>query len=189
MAVRGLLIVVAMGVLAACAGQTVPHTSVTDTASCAVQVHDLQKVSVQPADPTDGFRRNQLCIAERACANRAKFEQPQWLDQVMQRFIDPYTRQEHAWKQVVTHCQQRSRLNPLRALMCQREMAQYHIFTDLNKALAQTGCSSAADWQRLESYIVGCVQDAHYPPLISTYIQNRLVSYRNQVRQQCLGIP
>lgn len=173
--------------LTGCAGQTVLHTSVADSASCAKQVHDLQRIMVRPADPTDGFRRNQLCIAERACANRAKFEQPHWLDQVMRRFIDPYTKQEQAWKQVVTHCQQRSRLNPLRALLCQREMAQYHIFTDLNQALAQTGCSSTADWQRLESYIIACVQDAHYPPLVTMYIQNRLVYYRNQVRQQCLA--
>lgn len=184
---RGLLIIVLTVLLGACAGQTLPHTPVMGSARCVTQVHDLQKITLKPSDPTEGFRRNQLCIAERACANRAEFEQPQWLDHVMQHFIDPYTQQQHAWQQVMAHCQHRSRLNPLRGLLCQREMARYHIFTDLQQALDTTGCSSPADWQRLEGYISECVQAAQYPPLVSDYIQNRLVHYRNQVRQQCLA--
>lgn len=179
--------------LAGCAATTPPNVDgalanmgVMGAARCGQQVRDLQRITPDARNPTDGFRRNQLCIAERACANAAAFEQPQWLDAVMLHFIDPYTQQRHDWAAVIQHCQQRSRLNPLRGLLCQREMARYHIFTDLQRALAQSGCSTPADWQRLAGYITTCVDDA-YPPLLADYIQNRVVSYRNQVRRECLA--
>lgn len=130
----------------------------------------LKRLPVEPLKPEDGFRRNQLCIAEQACMHRMKFDQPHWLDAVMQQFIDPYIQHQQAWNQVIENCQYYSASNPLRDLLCQRAMARYHIFTDLRSALAQSGCSTAADWQRLEGYLKHCIQKTKYPPVLSGVI-------------------
>ena len=161
----------------------------SSTDICYQRVRELEKLPLDATDPTDGFLRNQHCIALKACQHKPEFENPVWLDQVMADFIDPYTQQQRDWGKVMAHCQQRSTANPLRNLLCQREMARYHIFTDLRGALAHDGCSTAADWQRLEGYISGCIDEADYPPLLSDYIKNRVVTYRNRVRQQCLSKP
>ncbi|HRJ51885.1 MAG TPA: hypothetical protein PLE99_03875 [Candidatus Thiothrix moscowensis] len=185
--VRWLLLMNLVTILAGCA-QTPPASTVssnTSTNVCMQQVQDLQRIPPAPTSPTDGFRRNQLCIAERVCRQRAEFTDPRWLDQVMQDFITAYTRKTLHWEQLLANCQQRSPLNPLRKLLCQREMARYHIFTDLRAALDQAGCGTDADWQRLEGHITACIADAGYAPLLSDYIQHRVVNYRNQVRWAC----
>ena len=153
---------------------------------CRTQLNAMQAVKVAPLQPMAGFWRNQYCIAELACQNRQAFKQPLWLDQVLQAFIQAYTQQTQAWPQVIKHCQQRSAFNPLRDWLCERDMAQYHIYADLSSTLQQASCGNAEDWQRLEGYIRTCIQQADYPPLLTNYIQHRVVYYRTQVRNQCL---
>lgn len=155
--------------------------------SCYQRVRDLEKLPRDAANPTEGFLSNQHCIALKACQHKQEFEQPAWLAQVMRDFIDPYTQRQQGWSKVIAHCQQRSSVNPLRNLLCQRDMARYHIFNDLRGALAHDGCSTPADWQRLEGYISSCVDEAGYPRVLSDYIKNRVITYRNRVRQQCLA--
>lgn len=182
-----LIVIGSLNGLIGCTLPTAPQqATVISEDKCMQQVNALKRLPIEPLKPEDGFRRNQLCIAEQACGHRMEFDQPRWLDAVMQQFIDPYTQHQQAWNQVIESCQHYSALNPLRDLLCQRAMARYHIFTDLRSALAQSGCGTSADWQRLESYLRRCVQDARYSPGLSSYIQNRLIHYRNQVRQQCL---
>ena len=154
---------------------------------CHTQLAAMQAVKVAPLQPMAGFWRNQYCIAELACQNRQAFKQSLWLDQVLQAFIQAYTQQTQHWPQIVQHCQQRSIFNPLRDWLCQRDMAQYHIYTDLSATLQQADCGDAEDWQRLQGYIHTCIQQADYPPMLTRYIQNRVVHYRTQVRNQCLS--
>lgn len=185
---RSIIIVTALLLCISCAPvKLTPSASIHYASICQTQLQAMQHFSVAPNHPAAGFWRNQYCIAEQACAHREEFQQPLWLDHVLERFIQAYTRQTRFWYQVLQHCEERSRLNPLRNLLCQRDMAYYHIYKDLPLALAKAGCSNSADWQRLEEYIHSCIQHTDYPPLISQYIQNRMVHYRTEVRNQCLA--
>ena len=154
--------------------------------ACQQRIQSLLTLSQQSPEVTKGFIRNQLCIAQQACLHQAEFNQPDWLERVIVRFIDPYTEQQHQWQQVIQHCQQRSPLNPLRDLLCQRDMARYHIFTDLRVSLTETGCSTDSDWLRLQGYITNCIDEAGYQQPLAAYIKNRVITYRNQVRSQCI---
>jgi hypothetical protein len=146
----------------------------------------MQKISLRSNDPTLGFWRNQYCIAELACQQRHTFENTLWWDTVLELFIQAYVKNTRRWPDIIAHCEKRSSFNPLRNLLCQRDMAYYHIYKDLPDALNQAGCSTKADWQKLEGYINHCIQQVHYPPLISQYIQNRVIHYRNEVRNTCI---
>lgn len=164
-----------------------PEAEAANAGLCYQRVRDLEQLPRDVASPTDGFLSNQHCIALRACQQQTEFEDPLWLDRVMRDFIDPYTLRQGDWNKVMAACEQRAALNPLRGLLCQREMARYHIYTDLRDALAREGCSSAADWKRLEGYITSCIDEAGYVPPLPWYIKNRVISYRDEIRAQCLS--
>ncbi len=174
--------------LGACA--TIPYPKEIDrslqlSGVCKSEIAQLRAIDLSTPSPTDGFVKNQLCIAQYACENQNKFDNPAWLDSVLKDFVEAYLQKTNNWNKVINKCEARNAFEPINGLFCQKDMAQYHIFTDLSYAVAKDGCGSDKDWNLLESAIRQCVNDAKYPPIMSQYVSNRVITYRNEVRAHC----
>lgn len=175
--------------LNACASIPYPKPiSKTDTLSqtCKTEIEELRAIDLSKPSPTDGFVKNQLCIAQKACENREKFDDAIWLDNVLHDFVEAYIQKTNDWNKVIKKCETRQIVEPFGGLFCQKDMAQYHIFTDLSHSVFAEGCGTYKDWKLLENAIRYCVKEAHYPPIISQFVKNRVITYRDQVRNQCL---
>lgn len=152
---------------------------------CQNEIQDLRAIDLSKPMPGDGFVKNQLCIAQKVCISHEKFDDAIWLDNVLADFIDAYLQKTQNWTTIIKKCEERKTLKPLDALYCQKDMAKYHIFTDLSQAVSKNGCGTDKDWKLLENAIRQCIDDAKYLPIINQYVKNRVISYRNKVRAQC----
>jgi len=158
---------------------------------CTQTVDKLKALPLPAGDPTDGFTIIQTCIASTACGDKAKLNNPAWLDRVVPAFVTPFIQQSGDWPAVEKTCRDRPKWLPFRDLLCQSDMANYHIKNDLQNALDDNGCGTTADWTAVGNIITQCILAgyASYPPGIKqTFlgIANFIVqNKRNSVRGLC----
>lgn len=160
---------------------------------CTQTVQKLQSQPLPPGDPTDGFVVNQTCIANDACAGKANLQNPAWLDSVVPAFVNPFIAQNGQWKAVEKTCRDRPPWLPFRNELCQFDMATYHISNDLQNALDDDGCGTAADWKAVGNIISTCILNglSSYWPVFkqfASFIANAIVQNdRDSVRNKCIA--
>lgn len=69
----------------------------------AVDSVKLEFTKIPKSDPTYGFYRNQVCIADKACSNKRQLENAVWLDNVVYDFITPLVREGGVGKRRKRH--------------------------------------------------------------------------------------
>lgn len=173
--------------LASCA--TFPQYNYDDanlSPLCKEEIRKLDNIKTEYKNPKYGFLYNQTCIAIKACQSKNTMQSMDWLEKIVSHFVDAYVNKTDNWPQIENACDNISKLNPFRSLLCQRKMAKYHIFHDLPKSLEYSGCGTDKDWKNMENIIISCINQADYPPIISQYTKNRIITYRDKVRNQCV---
>lgn len=105
-------------------------------------------------NPTRGFYRNQVCIADKSCSNKSMLENKKWLDNVVDDFITPLVKEEGEWAGKKTEC---AGLMVAKSLRCQGIMAKYHIKKDLQTSVNKNGCGTEKDWDQIGTWLKACV--------------------------------
>ena len=123
---------------------------------CDEMVRRLEQLKIDRDDPRYGFYRNQTCIAKKACQARPDMQDKDWLNKVVPAFVNPLIEKERDWKTVMEDCKRYSKL-PGGRLLCQSDMADYHMRVDLQDALNRHGCGSASDWRKVGDFITECI--------------------------------
>lgn len=136
----------------------------------------------------NGFAINQLCIAKKSCAKKGKLNNPSWLDNVLNAFVEPYIKKDGGWNDVISECHG---LNDpwfkiAAKYRCQELMADYHIANDLQNALNMYGCGTEEDWDAIYEDISDCISESDMNGLYSLVAKLIVKSNRNAVRQKCI---
>jgi hypothetical protein len=163
---------------------------------CGKAVADLQKeVKTLAGDKRiNGFAINQLCIAEKSCKNKRKLDNPSWIDNVVNTFVEPYIRRDGEWNSIIEECRKfedpwynlyYKMLEPAE-YRCQELMAGYHIPVDLQYAVNKHGCGTKKDWDLIGEYIKDCVEAADMHILAEWYARWEVYKQRNVVRTNCI---
>lgn len=154
---------------------------------CGGIVGALQATAKQPPDPTRVFHQTQTCIAAGACALRCTMDNCDWLSSVVPQFVDKYLNKVEDWPQVLADCAARG-TGAMSDLACANQEALYHIFHDLEPALASFGCGTLPDWQKVYTVIQGCtaqVIGGYFPGSAQiSSVGTRM--YRTAARALCL---
>jgi len=156
---------------------------------CQQAADDAQQLADQNQgffNPTTEFMDVQACIAKNGCAQKDQFDNPDWLDQVLPKFVNALKNQTGVWPAVLAACDQISILNPLRKQICAAMMASNHIFVDLFSAMVQVGCGDDNDWQALEDIIKQCLKKED--PILSNIEAPITIGMRNAVHEACRAV-
>ncbi len=166
-----------------------PKLTIENTISsnqCNIEIQKLQNLSMNRNNSKFGFVYNQTCIAIKACYDNNNINDISWRDKVITHFVDAYIYKFGDWNEIENSCQAYNKFNPIKNLLCQRKMALHHIRKDLPNSLNYAGCGSQNDWQIMEKLIKDCINQAHYTPFISIYVQKTIIKERNLIRNMCL---
>lgn len=109
---------------------------------------------IPASNPTYGFYRNQVCIADKSCASKASLDNAGWLDNVVNDFITPLVKEEGKWKSIKAKC---LTYRHFAGLNCQDDMAKYHIKEDLQASVNKNGCGTEKDWDKIGAWLKACV--------------------------------
>jgi hypothetical protein len=153
---------------------------------CEQAADDAQQLADQNQgffNPTTEFMNVQACIAKNSCATKDNMDNPDWLDQVLPKFVNALKDQTGAWPAIIAACNALPLLNPLRKQECAAMMAMNHIFVDLFGAMVQVGCGDDHDWQQVEDIIKQCLKNED--PLLSKIETPITLFMRNRVHDAC----
>lgn len=159
---------------------------------CTRAVERLQDLPRTEGDPTNGFVQNQTCIAKKSCASKKSMQNPRWLDDVVEDFVEPFLDRTDEWNAVIKKCRDRQTWVPFRDELCQQEMAAYHISADLQNSLNGNGCGTDSDWKVVGQIITECIEEGlnSYWPVARQFAEwyaNRIVQRdRDSVRTKCI---
>jgi hypothetical protein len=136
----------------------------------------------------NGFAKTQLCIAEKSCTNKRNLDNPSWLDNVLNAFVQPYVDRNGNWNNVIDEC--RNLDDPIYKVAakyrCQELMADYHISHDLQNALNINGCGTEKDWDAIYENIKSCISASGMNIIYSFVARWEVKSNRNDVRLKCI---
>ena len=144
-------------------------------------------------NPTTEFMDVQACIAKDACRKKKAMDNPNWLDQVLPKFVNALKDQTGAWPVIIAACNAIPITDLFRKQECAAMMATNHIFVDLLNAMTQAGCGTDSDWQSVQDSILKCLQQED--PLLSPVTFPITKFLRDtargicQDRRQKLGLP
>ena len=159
---------------------------------CDYAVQRVQEVrkTIPANDPTYGFYRNQDCIANKSCKEKAQLDNPTWLDHVVYDFITPLVEEEGEWKEKKQQC------NTLwigAGIRCQQIMAEYHISEDLQNSVNRNGCGTQEDWDQIGVWLKECVDKGVEEDVArglqsaaSAYASYVVAGERKKVRDACI---
>ncbi len=168
------------------------HNCIADKCDYAVTRVEQQTVNIDRDDRTYGFYRNQFCIADDACMDRASLDNSAWLSDVVFDFIEPLVNQEGRWQELLQECE--SLLPIFDSLVCQSRLADYHINTDLQNSLNTNGCGTQEDWDRIGDLLRQCINEGveedvvlGFESVTSAYAGYVVAGERNEVRDACIA--
>src|SRR5262249_32012273 len=124
--------------------------------SCSQVVANLKQYPQPPGDPLDSFVQTQTCIAQDACVAKSTLNHPQWLDKLVNDFVNPFLDTGPRWTQLIANCHHTLPFG-YQTEYCQYIFARHHIKVDLQNALNQDGCGTDQDWQALANIITSCL--------------------------------
>lgn len=127
---------------------------VKNKCSYAVESVKQEFKKIEKSNPTYGFYRNQVCIADKACSSKKALDNASWLDDVVYDFITPLVDEEGEWKAKKKEC---AGLMVAKGLRCQAIMAKYHIKDDLQTSVNKNGCGTEKDWDQIGTWLKACV--------------------------------
>lgn len=158
--------------------------------TCTKAVDDMKEdvKKLKDDERVNGFGINQLCIAEKSCAKKHKLNNPSWLDNVLNAFVEPYIERHGEWYQVIDECHNLDdpwyKVDP--KYRCQELMADYHIANDLQNALDTHGCGTKEDWDAIYKDIKACISETDMNGLYSLIAKWEVQSNRDSVREKCI---
>jgi hypothetical protein len=136
----------------------------------------------------NGFAILQLCIAEKSCTKKRDLDNPSWLDNVLNAFVQPYIDKDGDWPNVIEEC--RNMYNSIFLIdakyRCQELMADYHISNDLQNALNEHGCGTEKDWDTIAEYIKSCVDESDMNGFYKLVAKVKVIGNRDSVREKCI---
>ena len=156
--------------------------------TCDTVVKELQKLPLSKGDPTNLFVINQTCIADTACKNKSKMDNPKWLDNVVNDFVGAFLKKAGRWKAKIKECLSYEGPLIVKEALCAGKMAEYHIHTDLRNAVNRYGCGTNNDWNRIGRYISRCLLNVNGSRnlMINVFAEIVVPMYRKTVRSECL---
>ena len=161
-----------------------------DNCDYAVSRVEHQFKNIPKTNPTYGFYRNQVCIADKACSNRSMLENKKWLTNVVQDFITPLVEEEGEWKAKKKEC---ATLLLFPHLNCQKIMARYHISEDLQNSVNRNGCGTLKDWDQVGIWLKACIEKGVQEDVAqglqstaSAYASYVVAGERKKVRDTCI---
>lgn len=160
---------------------------------CSYAVDRVKKEygKIPKSNPTYGFYRNQVCIADKACSNKTNLDSAKWLDDVVYDFIMPLVDEQGDWKLVKINC---AKFVLFAHLQCQQLMAENHITDDLQKSVNKNGCGTKKDWDQIGAWLKDCIEagikdDNVINPfdIAATYASYKIGKEREKVRDACIA--
>ena len=144
-------------------------------------------------NPTSEFMDVQACIAKDSCRKKKSMDNPNWLDQVLPKFVNALKDQTGAWPVIIAACNAIPITDLFRKQECAAMMATNHIFVDLLGAMTQAGCGTDSDWQSVQDSILKCLsqEDPLLEPVtfpITKFLRDTARGIC-QDRRQKLGLP